>query len=373
MATTRRRLLAASIGLAMPHIALAQSSITFGAYGGLLRELYEPAIVAPYRDAGVNYLALPSASAALDRLRRQREAPDIDVVLLDAAAAHTATREALVEPLTGMKVLGELAPGMRLPGIAGPALFTEPLVLLFDAAHVRPEPNWKALWGQTASHPLAIAAPPDAAGIAFTLIAARLFGGGNATRAIDDGITAIGELARQAVSWNPSPDVYRCIGEGDAGLGVGWNMASQIWSDRTGGRLGVMFPAEGTLSRVTTVNLVKHSRQPEAARQFIAWLLGAEAQQTMVETMFLGPVNAHARYAAGALQRTANTPQRVTSAMAVDWVAVAAMRDAIVQRWSDLVPGFDPISSALAATPRPPDPRPTATVPPDASSRRSRR
>jgi putative spermidine/putrescine transport system substrate-binding protein len=233
--------------------------------------------------------------------------------------------------------MAELAPGTVFSGVAGPALFTEPLVMLFDAAHARPGTSWKALWSTTEQRSIAISAPPNAAGIAFAVVAARLFGGGNEMHALQDGITAIGELARQVVTWDPSPDVYRYLGEGNAKLGVGWNMRAQIWSDRLSGRLGVVFPADGTVSRVTTVNLVKGSRQPEAARQFITWLLAAEAQRIMVETMFLGPVNAHTKYMAGALQRTANTPERVAHAMPVDWVTIAAIREAIVQRWREVI------------------------------------
>lgn len=175
-------------------------------------------------------------------------------------------------------------------------------------------------------------------GIAFTLVAGRLFGGGSEPRAIRDGITAINDLSRQVISWDPRPDVYRFIGGGDAKMGVGWNMPAQVNSDRTGGRLGVVFPEEGTLSRVTTVNLVKGSRQPEAARQFIAWLLGADAQRTMVEQMFLGPVNAKARYTEGALLRTANTKERAARAMPVDWVAVDSIRNDIILGWRKAIP-----------------------------------
>jgi putative spermidine/putrescine transport system substrate-binding protein len=347
MLTARRSLLTASIGLAMPHIRAAEAaprSVTFAAYGGLFQELYEPAVVQPFgrlhRDIDVFWYALPSAAQTLALLRRQHNLPEIDVVLLDLATARTATEEGLLEPLAAasMPVLAELAPGTVFPGVAGPALFSEPLVMLFDAARARPDGNWKALWSTTEKRSIAIAAPPDAAGIAFAVVAGRLFGGGNAMLALQDGITAIGELARQVVTWDPSPDVYRYIGEGNAKLGVGWNMPAQIWSDRLGGRLGVVFPAEGTLSRVITVNLVKRSRQPEAARQFISWLLGAEAQRTMVETMFLGPANAHTKYMEGALQRTANTPERAAHAMPVDWVTVGAMREAIVRRWHEVVP-----------------------------------
>jgi putative spermidine/putrescine transport system substrate-binding protein len=348
MPASRRRLLTASISLALSGVRpafAARRSLTFAAYGGLFQELYEPAVVdsfgGTHADTDVFYYAVPTSSQALATLRRQRERPEIDVVLLDLPSARTATDEGLLEPLVpaSMPVLADLAPSATFPGIAGRALFTEPLVLLFDAAKMPPPPSWKTLWSGLDDRSIAIPAPPDPVGIAFTIVAGRLFGGGNDQHAIADGIVAINELQRQVLSWNPSPDVYHMVGEGNAQLGVGWNMLAQVFSDRMNGRLGVAFPEEGTISRVTTVNLVKGSRQPDAARQLIAHLLGADAQRTMVEQMYLGPVNSRARYLESALLRTANTQERASRAMPVDWVSVAAVHDEILRRWREVIPG----------------------------------
>jgi putative spermidine/putrescine transport system substrate-binding protein len=347
MSTTRRRVLTASIGLATPFIRPASAawrSITFAAPGGLFQDLYEPAVVQAFVRAhpglDVFYYAMPSSSQTLATLRRQRGQPEIDVVLLDLAAAHVATEEGLLEEMSprSMPVLAELAPAAVFPGAAGPGVFTEPLVMVFDAGRTRPATNWKALWAGQDERSVAIAAPPDSAGVAFTLVAGQLFAGGAGPRAIQAGVTAISELTRLIASWDPRPEVYHFVGEGDAKMGVGWNMAAQTWSDRLNGRLGVVFPDEGTLSRVTTVNLVKGARQPDAARQFVTYLLGVEAQRTMVERMFLGPVNARARYNEIALSRTASTPDRAAHAMPVDWVAVNAIRDDIMQRWREVIP-----------------------------------
>jgi putative spermidine/putrescine transport system substrate-binding protein len=345
MRATRRRLLTATLGLTMPFIrsaVAARRSLTLAAYGGLFQELYEAAIVDPFSrahaDIGVFYTPVPASTQTLAMLRRQRDQPELDVVLLDLAAAKVATDEGLLEPLTSMPVLGELAPAATFPGVAGRALFTEPLVLLFDAARTRPPPSWKSLWGGLTERTIAIPAPPNPVGIAFAIVAGQLFGGGDVGRAAAAGITAINELSRGMVTWNPNPDVYHFIGDGAAKLGVGWNMPAQVVSDRLSGRLGVAFPEEGTISRVTTVNLVKGSRQPEAARLFIAWLLGIEAQKIMVERMFLGPVNARALYNEAALSRTANTPARAARAMPVDWVAVDAIREGIIRRWREVIP-----------------------------------
>lgn len=115
-------------------------------------------------------------------------------------------------------------------------------------------------------------------------------------------------------------------------------MLAQVFADRMGGRLGVVFPEEGTISRATTVSVVKGSRQPEAARALVANMLGADAQKTMVERMYLGPVNAKARYSEAALQRTANTRERVARAMPVDWLVVNAIRELIIQAWRQIIP-----------------------------------
>jgi putative spermidine/putrescine transport system substrate-binding protein len=347
MYTTRRRLLTASAGLSAAFVrpaAAARRSVTFAAFAGLFQELYEPFVVDPFMqsrpDFGVFYAPFPGSTQILATLRRQRALPELDVVMLDLAAARAATDEGLLEPLTqaSLPVLAELAPAATFPGIAGRALFTEPLVMLYDAAQTAPPTLWKSLWSGLRERTIAIPAPPDPVGIGFTVVAGRLFGGGTEPRAVDNGIIAIKELSSGIVTWNPVPDIYHFVGDGGAKLGVGWNMPAQVFSDRLSGRLGVAFPNEGTISRVTTVNLVKGCREPDAARLFIAHLLGADAQRTMVEQMFLGPVNARARYDEASLSRTANTPERAANAMPIDWVAVEVVRPAILRRWRELIP-----------------------------------
>ena len=74
------------------------------------------------------------------------------------------------------------------------------------------------------------------------------------------------------------------------------------------------------------------------AAEFIAHLLGADAQKAMVERMFLGPVNARARYAENALRRTANTAARVRDSITVDWLAINAIREDIIRTWREVVP-----------------------------------
>lgn len=347
MSATRRHLLTAPIGLGLPFIrsaAAARGSVTFAAFGGTFQELYEPLAVAPFVAANpgveVFYYAVPSSTQVLATLRRQREAPELDVVLLEIGAAWTALNEGLLEPLTPatLPVLAELGKGTFPEGFPGPALYTEPLTLLYDAAKPVPPPYWKILWGQSYEHDVAVPAAPDSVGLALALVAGTLFGGGNTLRILESGISAIAQLAGRIVTWDPRPDVYRFVADGGARYGVGWNMQAQIAADRLDGRLGVAFPVEGTVSRAFTINLVKGARQPEGARLLISHLLGGAAQRAMVERMYLGPVNAKTQYSLPALLRTASSADRSVRGMPIDWVAVGKLREAAIARWREVVP-----------------------------------
>jgi putative spermidine/putrescine transport system substrate-binding protein len=343
MPSTRRRLLAASLSapLSLPFIrrAHAARSITFAAYSGIFQENYEPAVVDAFRKAhpGIDVTYYPVANSAqlLGLLRAQKSAPQIDVCMLDVSVAKTGTDEALFEPIAprSMPVLAELTPKAFIPGVAGPAVLYDNFVLLYAPPQVKPDPtSWKTLWDPAYDGKIAIAAAPDIVGISFTLIANAIHGG-DYRQSVEAGVAAITEMAPRVLTWDPKPDAYTFLIEGTAALAVGWNARGQTYAKQSGGRLGVAIPDEGSLFQVNSINLVKNTREPEAARTFLAYTLGAEAQKAFTERMFYGPVNTTAQISPDALARTAATPERLAKMVDVDWIAVSKMRDAITDQW----------------------------------------
>lgn len=344
MTTSRRLLLSAtlSVPLSAPFIrpARAARTISFAGPAGDFQTHYEASVIEGFRrsfpDIVVYYFPVTNSFQTLGALRTQRALPQMDVAMMDAAVAKIATDEGLLERLTPdtLPIGRELLPQAFIPGVAGPAAMLDNLVLLYAPDKVRSEPtSWKLLWDNAHARQVAMPTPPDALGIAFTLVANKVFGGGDYRESLNAGLTAIGELSSRVQTWDPKPDPYGFILDGGAALSIGWNSRGQSLALRSFGRLAAAIPDEGSVFQINTINLVRGGPETDAGRLFLSYALSAEAQKAFTERMFHTPVNTRAQIAPNALARTAATPGRMAKMMDVNWSEIAKLRESITEQW----------------------------------------
>ncbi len=342
----RRTLLlgaAATGALAAPWVRPARAqerAITLMAYSGIFEERYRAAVVEPFMRANpgikVNYYGGGSSAQMLGMLRAQKAAPQTNICIMDASVAKAGTDEQIYDPVDNARlpVLGELNPMAIIPGLAGPAVTFDNLVLLYAPAKVKPAPtSWRELWKPEHKGQIGIAAVPDIQGLALTMIADRMAGGTDFIRDPSKGIALVGEMAPSVQTWDPKPDAYSAIISGSLSLGIGWNARAQLFSSQNPDRLAVALPDEGSVFQINTINLVKGAANNDAALAFMAYALGQEAQKSFTEAMFYAPTNAKAQISAEALARTAATPERMAKMMDVNWIEIAKIRDSITEQW----------------------------------------
>lgn len=342
---TRRRLaqVAGAVAVSAPSIrpSAAQSrTITVALYSGVFQESYQAAVIEPFMRAhpGIRVTAypMPNSAQTLGSLRAQKAAPQVDVAVMDVGVARAGTDEGLLAPLTAeaLPVLKELGERAFTPGVNGVAVTYDSLALLYAPDAVAPPPtSWRILWDPAYKGKIAILGAPDLVGIAFTLVADRLFGGADYRTSLEKGISAISDLAPSVLTWDPRPDPYSFIVGGSAVLGVGWNARGQLYAQQSAGKLAVAQPDEGSVFQVNAITLVNNAPQPDAARAFIAYALGTEAQKAFSEKMFYAPTNPNAQIAPAALARTVASPERLQKMLPVDWLEVAKGRDRLNEQW----------------------------------------
>jgi len=318
--------------------APAQGRMTLLAYAGIFRDNYTQVVVDPFaRQSGVQVQYFDGGTSAqmLGTLRAQRGDPQVDAVIMDVTTAAIACAEGLVERIgpSELPVLAELDPLARQSGgECGPAVTYDHMVMIYDARAVQPAPTrFAAMWDPANRGRIALSAPPNIQGLAFTAILANSISGD--WRNIGAAMPRLRELAPLVQTFDPNPDGYTLILNDQVRFATGWNARAQLYRDQSGGRIGVVLPEEGTVFQINTINLVANAKNRAAGLAFIRHALSAPAQKAFTERMFYGPVNTRAEIAPEAIARTALAPQNRARVIPLDWTEMQRLRDQWNQRW----------------------------------------
>lgn len=318
--------------------AAAETNLTVMAYSGLFQERYTKAVIEPFMkahpDIKVTFFPLPSSAAMLGNLRAQKAAPQADVVIMDVSVSKAGTDEGLFTKIdeTNIPNVKDLYPNARIPSVAGVGVTFDNLVLLYNAEQVKEAPrSWMEMAKTPYKGKVVIPGVPDIQGLGLVLILNKANGGTDYLANVDKGLAAVAEIAPNVQTWEPKPEVYAPIITGQAALGVGYNARAQVNSEQSGGKIKATIPQEGTIFQINTINLVAGAPAAEAAKTFVNYALSPEAQKSFTETMFYAPTNSKAEITGAALDRTA--VKNLDKVMAVDWIALAQVRDKIAEQW----------------------------------------
>lgn len=334
-------LLAAAVACASPGPARAQGAARVMGYSDApFQDNYTAAVIEPFNrlspgGAQVEFTGQFGSAQMLGALRTQKTAPQVDVVIMDTTTAAIACTEGLVEPMTPavLPVMAELDPlAVSTANGCGPGVTFDHLVIAYDTklVHQTPtslrvlaDPRWRGKVG--------ISAPPNIQGLALTAILAQADTGN--WREANGAFRTLREWAPQVQTFDPQPDGYTLVLNDTLVFATGWNARAQLNRDRSGGRLGVMLPQEGTVLQINTINLVKGAPHRDAGLAFMQYALSAEAQKRFTERMFYGPTNASAQISPDAAARTTASPENKARVVPVDWNEMVRLRDAWNQRW----------------------------------------
>jgi putative spermidine/putrescine transport system substrate-binding protein len=303
-----------AIALIVPGAALADT-VALAGYSGLFKERYVKAVVEPFMaknpDIKVEFFAMPNSAQMLGTLRAHKSAPQIDVAILDVTVSKVGTDEQLFARVDE-SVSANVAH-------------------LIPAARREPAPtSWEALWDKQFDDKLALPAVPDIQGIALTVIADKLAGGADYTKSLEAGYGKLEELAPMVQSWEPKPDIYTAVSNGQIALGISWNARAQSFSE-TLPNLKVAIPQEGTSFQMNTINLVANGPAGESARKFIDYALSVEAQSAFANAMFYSPTNSKATVEKDAADRLVST--ETGQAVDINWLEIAKLREGITEEW----------------------------------------
>ena len=322
--------------------------LVFSIYPGVFQDNYVKAVVEPFEklhpDVKISYVQARTSAESLASLRAEKGSPSVDVSLLDYAVARTANTEGIFQALDPAAVpnLADLDPKAKVDGNLGAGVTFDSVALMYNTKAVSQEPqSWQALWDDPAAQgKIAIIGPPDLTStVGLTAITTKMEGG-DYTKSVDPGIAKLAKLSPRVETWNPQPDPYTMVQNGDASYGVGWNARSQLFADQSNGAMKATLPKEGTILQINTLNLVKNSPNPKAAQAFINYALSPDAQSSFSQLMSYAPTNTKAKLPADILAKIpVADPSKADRIIAPNWDVMVSQRDTWANRLKTEVVG----------------------------------
>ncbi|MGH7153731.1 MAG: extracellular solute-binding protein, partial [Acetobacteraceae bacterium] len=265
--------------------ATPSGEIVLMAYSGSFQDNYTKAVVDPFRAAyqSIKVIYNPGGSSAqmLGMLRAQRAHPQIDVSVMDFSVSRVANKEGIFHKYAPADVpnMADVYDQAKMPGDWGPGFTFDNLVMIYNPQNVKPAPTGiPDLLNPAHKGRIVFSPAPNVIGIALQLVVAHYLGA-DYKGSSDPEIKVLKQIAQNVQTWNPMPDGYTMVINGDADIAIGWNARAQNYKDKAPGKIESITMQQGSILDMDTINLVENAKNPDAALVFINYALSPEAQE----------------------------------------------------------------------------------------------
>lgn len=331
--------LAAVLGLTTALPAMAQDkTLTVGGYGGSFETLMKELIIPEFEKMhDVSIAFVPGNSTEnLARLQAQKNAQELDVVILDDGPMYQADALGFCAPMADTEAKADVYDIAKLgPNSIGIGFVATGFTYnteWFEREGWEPPKSWLDL--KDAKYEGILSIPPitNTYGLHTLIMEARLAGGGEEN--IDPGFEVMAdEIAPNVLVFEPSSGKMSELFQSE-------EIALSIWgSGRTKSLADTGFPAafaypeEGAVALMIAACPVVDSDVPDEAQAFVDYLLDPEIQVRLADAMGAGPVNTTAELPQE-LAETLPYGDKIDSLVAVDWDTINPARQEWTSRWA---------------------------------------
>lgn len=292
--------------------------------------------VAEHPDTEV-VITLPGNSAQImAKLRAEKQAPSMDVVLMGGGLDVTALNEGLLQTydyasLPNYADIYEIARN-PIEGL-GPSIGFAGVKLAYNTDRIPvPPASWEELWNPAYKGKVGMMNMSNNGGIMLLLLEAGLNGGGLDN--VDPGFAKLETLKTQdAYFFDSNPAAVDMFVQESVWI-------SPMFDGRIAGLKSEGFPVdmtcpqEGCFVTHTNANIAAGSANTELAAAFINEFMSAESQAVFAELSGSGPVNTKTVLDDKVAANVIYGAEEVSKLISPPWHDITPLRDAWVERWN---------------------------------------
>lgn len=257
--------------------------------GGMSQENWTKIVLDPFsKKYGVTINVIPSNSAPmLTRIRAERNAPTIDVVVWDDPIAVQARDDNLVEKVDASAVpnMKDLASWADYKDGYGPAVYSNPSVWGYNTQHFKLDPPkaYKDAWDPKYKGALDIPSVDITQGVQFLVLAAQQFGGDYDN--IEPGFDAMKKLAPNiGKQYHDVSEIQPTLKDDPYAMFTGTGQINGAIAQ--GYPIKIQIPTEGAMATPAVFDIIKGTKAKDVALQLLNAYLDPANQTAIAKAQY---------------------------------------------------------------------------------------
>lgn len=316
------------------------STLTVAYYGGNWGEAFDACVAQPFTEkTGIRVVAeIGNSTTTLAKLQQQSGDAVIDVAYMDGGISELAHEAGVLAPIDLAAIPNAASYLPQAVYKAGDEVFAVSagyysLGLIYNTSEVTETPDsWLSLWDESYAGAVALPSPSNSSGVPFVLFLARSVLG-DTSESLDPTFAKLKELDT-GLLFDSSGAASNAFQSSEVIIGAHFNVGA--WDLTDGGLpIGFSVPKEGVWATDARMHVVKGTKNPEGAAQYLDMAASPEAAACLAERLYLGPPVTGVTLAPDVERKLPwGEGGSVEKLHLSDWTEVNARRAAIVERWN---------------------------------------
>jgi putative spermidine/putrescine transport system substrate-binding protein len=339
---SRRRFLGmagalAAAGLA-PGMAAAQAArLVVNTYPGIYEEAFRAILVPALKKQGIDITMQPILVVDMvARIMAARNNPPYDVTLFDEGPLIGVLKDDLLAkfPAEKSQYFKDLPPEFHGFDGTGPVVTVQPIGIAYNPKKMAAPKSWDDLWKPELKGRVGLTGMQSSLGTAYMCEIAKLHGGSE--KDFEPAFKRMKALLPNVASIAPSPGALATLlQQGEVDVAPNYYNAVMLLKSR-GVDVDFAVPGGKPVMVRTTMNIIKNTKQMDAAVRYVDTMLAPEVQQAFMEKPFfcLGtstkatfPKEMQALFGA-------NIGEALKRGVLLDWATINQIRPKLIARFN---------------------------------------
>jgi len=341
---SRRRFLEAVAALAAAGTipdALAQAArLVVNTYPGIYEEAFRAILVPAVKKANIELTIQPILVVDMvARILAARNNPPYDVTMFDEGPLVNVLKEDILAKFPAEKSQNFKDLPAQFHGFegTGPVVTVQPIGVAYNPKKVAPPKTWGDLWKPEYKGRVGLTGMQSSLGTAYMCEIARELGGGE--KDFEPAFRRMKELLPSVSSIAPSPGALATlIQQGEVDVAPNYFNAIMLLKSR-GVDVEFAVPNGRPVMIRTTMNIIKNTKQLDAAVRYVDIMLSPEVQQAFLEKPFFCLGTSSKAVFPKEVQPIfgANIGESLKRGVILDWVEINKVRPKLIARFNQEV------------------------------------